>query len=106
MIQHDDKDRIEQKPIKHISQQYLQPSERAYLLTQPWTGHGYSMERLGEFGQALDFRCRVRFPTACIPVKIVPQLYGQATEYSVMPCGVPCEEECDSTMDWLRENGG
>jgi hypothetical protein len=64
-------------------------------------GHGYSTERLGEFGQALDFKWRVKLPTACMPVKIVPHAYGQATLYS-MSCVVPCGEEWVSIMEEWR----
>lgn len=52
--------------------QYLQPSERAYPLGHPSIVQGYLSPDFGEFGQAFDFRCRVRFPTAWIPVRTVP----------------------------------
>jgi hypothetical protein len=69
-------------------------------------GHGYSTARLGEFGQALDFRCRVRLPTACIPDRIVPHSYGQVTLYCIMSGGVPYEEESVSNLDKFREKRG
>jgi hypothetical protein len=66
-------------------------------------GHGYSTMRLGEFGHAFDFRCRVKLPTACMPVRIVPHSCGQVTLYCTMSGVVPYEEELVSIMDKLRE---
>lgn len=55
-------------------QNYLHPSARAYSLPQPFTGQKCCGADFGEFGQALDFKCRVRLPTAWTPERTVPHL--------------------------------